>query len=161
LLKGATQLVNLYIDQTDKQTSKKGEACYMLYNLTPHSVDIYPETAFINLVKVNATTLVADSVEGKAVESLPSIGNLRIKTATLTVDMGLEFPTVKTEYGELEGLPPIDFKEEDILIVSLPTQSMCKAAGHPLAMQMATPYKVVRLASNTSTVLGCVGLSFQ
>jgi len=134
----------------------------MLYNLTPHSVDIFEESAFVNLNSINATTLVADGVvEENLILKLSSIGNLRIKTATLTVDMGLEFPTVKTEYGELEGLPPIDFKEEDILIVSLPTQSMCRAAQHPLSFQMATPYRVVRLKTNTSHVLGCMGLSFQ
>ena len=76
------------------------------------------------------------------------------------MNLGLGYPTVRTRYGELTGLD-ISITSEDILIVSLPTQSMAIASGHPLASQMASPYKVVRAKDNPSAVIGCLGLSFQ
>ena len=132
----------------------------MIINLTPHNVDVFNEVQFVNLERVNATTLIADSVEGNAILSLPSVGSIRITTSTIegaTID---SVPTVKTVYGEAVGIPE-NVTADDTLVVSLPAQSMAKAANHPLASQMASPYKVVRLRSNTSTVLGAMGLSFQ
>lgn len=135
----------------------------MIYNFTPHTISIYEHTQFVNLEKVNATTWVADRVEGEPLFSTPSVGSLRIASTVEIVNivnLGFKFDTVKTRYGELTGLD-ICLSSEDILIVSLPTQSMALASGHPLASQMASPYKVVRQKECTSTVLGCMGLSFQ
>ena len=133
----------------------------MIINLTPHNVDVFNEVQFINLERVNATTLIADGVNGDPVLSLPSSGSIRINTTTVEGDLinGI-IPTVKTVYGEAVGIPD-NVTNDDVLVVSLPAQSMAVAALHPLASQMASPYKVVRLRSNTSTVLGCMVLSFQ
>lgn len=131
-----------------------------IINLTPHNFDVYNESQFVNLEQVNPTTLIADSVEGDVILSLVSSGSIRIATTTVAGDVVDGIPTVKTVYGEAVGIPD-GITPDDVLVVSLPTQSMAKAADHPLASQMASPYKVVRLRSNTSTVLGAMGLSFQ
>ena len=131
-----------------------------IINLTPHSVDFYNESQFVNLEQTNPTTLVADSVEGAALLNLPSSGSIRIATSTVEGEPIDGIPTVKTVYGEAVGIPE-SIEPTDTLVVSLPAQSMAKAANHKLASQMASPYKVVRLRSNPSTVLGCMGLSFQ
>lgn len=131
-----------------------------IFNLCPHSFDLYEESQFLNLQQLNPTTWVADGVEGSPKLSISSSGSIRIATSTVEGKPVESIPTVKTEYGDAIGVPE-GVGENDILIVSLPAQSMAKAAGHPLAAQMGSPYKVVRLAQNTSTVLGCMGLSFQ
>jgi hypothetical protein len=130
-----------------------------IINLCPHSFDVYNESQFTNLEQTNATTWVADGVEGEAILSLPFINSVRIDTSTVEGIPVEGIPSVKTLYGEAIGLPNVT--AHDTLVVSLRTQSVAKAANHPLASQMATPYKVVRLKSNPSTVLGCMGLSFQ
>lgn len=132
----------------------------MIINLCPHKVDFYPEAAFQNLEQLNPTTWVADSVdESKLMQSFEASGTARISTKTVPANDVDGIPCVTTQYGELTGFPEIH--EGDVYIVSLPTQSMAKASGHPLASVMASPYKVVRLRSNTSNILGCMGLSFQ
>ena len=134
-----------------------------IINLTPHNVDVYEEEAFINLEKLNATTWAADGVDPDGlIASFPSSGNVRIQTATKELEPIFgSIPCVRTFYGELEGIDMVDIGDSSILIVSLPTQSMSLQSGHYLAPQMASPYRVVRNRSNTSLVLGCMGLSFQ
>ena len=132
----------------------------MLINLTPHSFEVYQEVQFLNLEQLNPTTWVADGVEGKPLVSLASSGSIRINTATLAWEPVEGIPAVRTVYGEVSGIPE-GITSEDTLIVSLPAQSMAKTAKLNLANQMASPHKVVRLRSNTSTVLGCMGISFQ
>lgn len=131
-----------------------------ILNLCQHSFDVYNESQFGGLEQTNPTTWVADSVEGEAILSLTSIGSIRIDTKTVEGEPVEGIPTVKTLYGEAVGIPD-NVSSTDILVVSLRTQTVAKAANHPLANQMASPYKVVRLRSNPSTVLGCMGLSFQ
>ncbi len=130
-----------------------------IINLCPHNFNVYAEEQFTNLEQTNATTWVADGVKGEAILSLASSGSIRIATTTVEGNPVQGIPTVKTVYGEIIGIP--DVNSDDVLVVSLPAQSMAKAANHPLAAQMGNPYRVVRLRSNTSTVLGCMGLSFQ
>ena len=131
-----------------------------LINLTPHSVEVYSEDQFIGLEQVNPTTWVANSVEGEPIASFPSVGCLRIQTQTVEGDV-LEggIPTVKTEYGELTGVPE-GLGENDLMIVSLPVQSMAKQADPLLASRMVAPYKVVRSTENGSIVLGCMGFTY-
>ncbi|MGL5061362.1 MAG: hypothetical protein ACRC62_15420 [Microcoleus sp.] len=128
-------------------------------NLTPHSVEVYAEIAFINLEQVNPTTWVADSIEGTAIMSIESSGSARISTSTVEAGVVDNVPMVATQYGEAMGIPA-DVAPGDLLIVSLPMQSMMKASNHALAGQAVAPYKVVRLRSNTSTVLGCMGFTY-
>jgi len=126
----------------------------------PHSFDVYNESQFVGLEAINPTTWVADSVEGSPIVSLPSSGSVRM--ATSTTPMGVDekgIATFKTVYGEPAGFPQ-DLVEGDVVIVSLPVVSMMHAANHPLAQYVASPYKAVRLKSNTSTVLGCMGYTF-
>ncbi len=130
-------------------------------NLTPHSIEVYPEAAFKNLEQTNPTTWIADSVDQNLLlESFASQGVARITTSVVPAGSIGTIPAVQTSYGELTGIP-VDVDPFDVLIVSLPTQSMAIASGNPLAKNMVSPYKVVRLRSNTSTVLGCMGLSYQ
>jgi hypothetical protein len=131
-----------------------------ILNLCQHSFDVYNESQFIGLEQTNPTTLIAEGVEGDAILSLPSVGSIRIATSTVEGEIINSIPTVKTQYGEAVGIPN-NVTNDDTLVVSLRTQSIAKAANHKLASQMASPYKVVRLRSNPSTVLGCMGLSFQ
>ena len=128
-------------------------------NLTPHAVQVFNEAQFVGLEQVNPTTWVADSVEGAAISDFESAGVLRISTETveqLPVD---GVPMVATKYGELTGVPE-GVMQNDRLIVSLPAKSMAVAAGHPLAGQMVSPYKVVRSRENGSLVLGCMGFTY-
>lgn len=128
--------------------------------LVPHSVDVYVESAFENLEQINPTTWVADLVYSEqAVAVFPSRGVARIATKTVEVGLIDTIPCVRTEYGEAVGIPS-EVAEEDILIVSLPMQSMMKASGHPLANRAVAPYKVVRDRADTSKVLGCMGFTF-
>ena len=131
-----------------------------IYNLTPHSIEIYNEGMFVNLQQVNATTWVADKVEGLPLQSFPSDGVARLATSTEVIQHPiLGGQIVKTQYGEITGLPE-NVQPEDYLIVSLPLQSGAKASGHPLAGQMICPYKVVRSRENGSMVLGAMGFTF-
>ncbi len=128
-------------------------------NLTPHSVQVYSESQFVNLEQTNPTTWIADSVEGDPIADYPSEGVARISTQTDVIESPLPGITVSTVYGEATGIPS-DLDGSEILIVSLPTQSMAKQEGLSLSTQMVAPYKVVRLRSNTSTVLGCMGFTY-
>lgn len=131
-----------------------------IYNLTPHSIEIYEEDQFVNLEKLNPTTWVADSVEGEPIQSYPSDGVARLATSVEAIQhpvLGGEI--VQTKYGEITGLPP-QVEPGDSMIVSLPLQSGAKAVVHPLAGQMVCPYKVVRSRQNGSVVLGAMGFTF-
>jgi len=129
-----------------------------IINLTPHSVEVYAPTQFVNLEQVNPTTWVADGVEGEPIGQYPSQGSARIETKTQEIP-GFEIPFVCTQYGAATGIPE-NVDEDDILIVSLPFKSMAVAANHSLISQMVSPYKVVRSRSNGSLVLGCMGFTF-
>jgi hypothetical protein len=132
-----------------------------IWNLTPHNIDIFHPSQFIDLVSKGPTVLNADGFEGSPIASYPSMGEARIATYTEVVTTNPEMgEVVTTRYGEATGIPE-GIESGDVIIVSLPMQSMAAAAGHPLAEQMASPYKVVRSAQNGSLVLGCMGLSFQ
>ena len=129
----------------------------MIRNFMPHSFDVYTQEQFVGLEQLNPTTWIADAVEGEAVISVPSEGSVRM--ATSTEELGVDsngVPVYKTVYGEASGLPN-DLVEGDVCIVSLPVVSMMNASGHPMAAFVASPYKAVRLRSNTSQVLGCMG----
>jgi hypothetical protein len=129
-------------------------------NLTPHSVEVYAEEAFEGLEQSNPTTWIASSVCSEPIAAFPSKGLARISVSTTeTASLPGGIPAVETTYGEATGIPA-DVEADDILIVSLPMQSMAKASGHPLANRMVAPYKVVRQRDNTSTVLGCMGFTF-
>lgn len=134
---------------------------YTFVNLTPHAIDVYSKDQFVNLEQSNPTTWIADSVTGAPTLLLPqpqSIARISVKTVDALISIpGVEM--VETQYGEITGLPA-EYTETTLFVVSLPTQSNAKAAGHPLANQMVAPYKVVRLRSNTSTILGCMGFTF-
>lgn len=129
-----------------------------ILNLTPHSIDVYAEGNFVNLEQVNPTTWTAEGIKGEAIASFPSVGSVRVQVKTVEADPLEGIPCVKSLYGEIEGVP--DCTNLDTLIVSLPSIAMAKAAGMPIASQMVAPYKVVRLASNTSQVLGCMGFTY-
>jgi hypothetical protein len=132
-----------------------------IINCTSHKITVFPAEAFSELEQINPTTWLADSVdESLAIASFaPGDKEARIATTTTDGEPIAGIPTVQTKYGELTGVPPIE--EGNYLIVSLPTQSMGRTSGHPLASQMMSPHKVVRLRSNSSTVLGCMGFTFQ
>lgn len=127
-------------------------------NLTPHSVQVFSESQFVNLEQVNPTTWVADSVEGTPLAEYKSEGLARISVSTEVIESELPGETVTTSYGEATGIPEVE--EGDVLIVSLPMKSMAVAANHPLASQMVSPYKVVRSRENGSVVLGCMGFTY-
>lgn len=129
----------------------------MIRNFMPHSYDVYKQEQFVNLEQTNPTTWIADGVQGEPIVSVPSEGNVRM--ATTTKELGIDahgVPAFSTEYGEPNGFPT-DIVEGDIVLVSLPTLSMMKASGHSLTAFVASPYNAVRLRSNTSQVLGCMG----
>ena len=129
-------------------------------NLTPHAVQVYKAEQFVNLEQVNPTTWVADSVEGSPIAEYESNGVARISTKTTTMPttiLGIEM--VRTEYGEATGIPETA-TAKDLIIVSLPMQSMAKASGHHLVDAMVAPYKVVRSRANGSVVLGCMGFTY-
>ena len=123
----------------------------------PHSFDVFAEGQFIELEKMPNGTLVADSVSGPSIVSLPSEGSIRMPTTTEYLGMGAnDIPSYKTVYGEPVGFPD-DLVEGDVVITSLPVVSNMNVSGHPMAAFVASPYNVVRLRSNTSMVLGCMG----
>ncbi len=130
----------------------------MIINLTPHSIEVYSESQFVNLEQTNPTTWIADSVDGEPIAAFPSMGSARIAVTTVEGNPIDGIPTVTTQYGELTGIPET-VVVDDVLIVSLPTKSMAEQSGNPLAKQMVTPYKVVRSRENGSLVLGCMGFS--
>jgi hypothetical protein len=127
-------------------------------NLTPHSVNVYREEQFRNLKQLNPTTWVADGVEGYSVE-YPSDGVARIDTDPKPVSSVLPGETVETIYGKATGIPE-GLQGDEVLIVSLPMQAMAQQAGLDSAGQMVAPYKVVRLSTNKSQVLGCMGFTY-
>lgn len=131
-----------------------------ILNLTPHPINVYSETSFINLEKTNPTTWLADGVEGEGLAIFETVGSVRIATKTVEQAPLGAIPVVATIYGVLEGVPKNAVLGEDTLIVSLPAQSMAKASGSEWADSMVSPYKVVRLRSNTSQVLGCMGFTY-
>lgn len=133
-------------------------------NLTDHKViRVFPESAFSGLEQKNATLFVADKVdESQLIVEYPKHGMIA-RIGISVEEAGFvdgKVPLVKTTYGKLEGVPS-NIKPNDTLFVSLPTASMSRSAGHPLADQMVSPYKVVRLRSDTQVVLGCMGFTRQ
>jgi hypothetical protein len=129
-----------------------------VFNLTPHDVNVYNQGQFIGLEQTNPTTWVADGVEGAPIALYPSNGVARIATKTVPFDLGMPGECVETSYGDANGIPD-EATAADVFIVSLPMQSMSHAAGHPLASNMVAPYKVVRLRTDGSKVLGCMGFT--
>jgi len=129
-------------------------------NLTPHDINVYDVSQFINLVNVKDNIWTADGVEGKSLLTIPEIGiSARINTVTKQINSIDGIPMYSTQYGDINDLPD-DIRGSDILICSLPTVINANASGHPLAKQMCSPFQVVRLSTNTSTVLGCTGFTF-
>ena len=130
-------------------------------NLTPHDILVFKKNQFVNLVEKNPTTWVADDVQGDAILSLPSMGSVRIATCITSLDDVHGIPVFATQYGELifTGIDQSNINSNDILIVSLPVVSNAKAAGYQIATQLVSPYQVVRLASDTSIILGCTGFT--
>jgi hypothetical protein len=129
------------------------------FNLTPHPISVFNTSQFVNLQQVNAMTWWADGVDGDPILALDSVGNARISVSTKIIGSvdGVEFHA--TTYGDIIGLPD-GIQPYDVLIVSLPTVSNAKASGHPLAEQMVSPFGVIRLASDTSIILGCQGFTY-
>lgn len=124
----------------------------------PHKFDVYASAQFINLELVKGT-YIADSVEGDPIFSAESEGSVRMPmTKEFLGKDDLGIPVYRTVYGEPEGFPT-DLVEGDVVITSLPVLSNMNASSHPMASFVASPSDVVRLRSNTSTVLGCMGYS--
>lgn len=132
----------------------------IVINLTPHSVQVYAEKQFINLEQINPTTWVADGVEGAPLAEYESKGVARISTETVRHEM-IDVPgeIVCTKYGAATGVPEV-LDGDEVLIVSLPMQSMARQAGINGCTQMVAPYKVVRSRANGSLVLGCMGFTY-
>ena len=128
-------------------------------NLTPHAVHVYEASQFVGLEQSNPTTWLADGVIGDPIAEYPSNGVARIATQTRPVQSFLPGETVETAYEQATGIPE-DLDGTEVLIVSLPMQSMARQAGLDSAGQMVAPYKVVRLRSNPSQVLGCMGFTY-
>lgn len=128
-------------------------------NLTPHSVDVYSQKQFQGLEQSNPTTWLADGVEGEPIAQYESSGVARISTSTQAIDSCLPGEVVSTSYGNASGIPD-GLDGTEALIVSLPMQSMAKQAGLNEADQMVAPYKVVRLKSKPSQVIGCMGFTY-
>lgn len=128
-------------------------------NLTPHSVEVYADDQFVGLEQSSPTTWVADGVEGDPIAAYRSQGVARISVVTESVQSILPGETVATTYGQATGIP-VDLDGTEVLIVSLPMQSMAKQAMLNEAGQMVAPYKVVRSKSNGSVVLGCMGFTY-
>ena len=125
-------------------------------NLTPHSVDVYPSTAFAGLERGSAESV----DQSMALLSIPSAGSLRIGTSTESLpELPGGIPVDRVVYSGLEGLPETVGKD-DILIVSMPAQSYAHGVGHELADRMVIPGGVVRQKGNGSVILGCTKLSY-
>jgi len=129
-------------------------------NLTPHSISVYNGSQFVNLVQINPTTWVADSVDGDPILSLDSAGVARIATSTKIIGNINKIDFYATTYGDIIGLPDDGFYPDDILIVSLPTVNNAKASKHHLAKQLVSPWGVIRLASDMNQILGCQGFTY-
>ena len=128
-------------------------------NLTDRPIQVFSESQFLGLEQVNATTWVADGLQGEPVAVFESAGVLRVSTETVEQHPINGVPMVATEYGELTGVPE-GVTQDDRLIVSRQAKSLAVSAGHPLASQMVSPYKVVRSRQNGSLVLGCMGFTY-
>ena len=128
-------------------------------NLTPHAIHVFSATQFVGLKQINQTTWVADGVEGSPVLEIQSSGCARISVQTEETVDGDGVIIAQSTYGDAVGIPA-DVSPDDVLVVSLPMQSMARASGYPLAAQMVAPYKVVRSASNGSIVLGAMGFTY-
>lgn len=129
-------------------------------NLTPHGIQVFKAEQFVNLEQVNPTTWVADGVEGSPIATHKSQGMARIAVTTVDIySPSLGGDIVESVYGDATGIPD-DLERDDILIVSLPMQSMARSADLPSARQMVAPYKVVRSRQNGSLVLGCMGFTY-
>ncbi len=128
-------------------------------NLTPHAVYVYDASQFEGLEQPNPTTWLADGVTGKPKAEYPSDGVARISTSTKPLNSSLPGEVVETAYGKASGLP-LNLDGTEALIVSLPMQSMARQAGLKASEKMVAPYKVVRLRSNPSQVLGCMGFTY-
>jgi hypothetical protein len=130
-----------------------------IINLTPHAVNVYPREAFAGLSQLNPTTWIAESVdETKEIKNFPSVGSCRISVEVVDSTPIEGIATVGTKYGNLHGIPET-VEDTDTLIVSLPTKMMAQASGHHRSSQMVSPHEVVRLATDTSAVLGCMGFA--
>ena len=136
-----------------------------LRNFTPHVINLIKKEDLVGLTQVNATTWVAEGfVEGGAPYlTIESEGEIRIDVTTVTREavrvVNYNIPAVNTKYGAISGLPFL-VAPEDLLIVSLPTQTNAAAAGLDIVDKLVTPFKVVRMKSNTSVILGALGVSF-
>ena len=130
-----------------------------IINLTPHSVQVYTPEQFVGLEQVNPTTWVADGVDGAPIAEYESAGVARIAVKTEKIHSDLPGETVTSVYGAATGLPT-NQKPGDVMIVSLPMQSMARQAEIPGAYRMVAPYKVVRSRANGSVVLGCMGFTY-
>ena len=128
-------------------------------NLTDRPIQVFSESQFLGLEQVNATTWVADGLQGEPVAVFESAGILWISAETVKQHPINGVPMVATEYGKLTGVPE-SVTQDDRLIVSRQAKSLALAAGHPLAGQMVSPYKVVRSRQNGSLVLGCMGFTY-
>ena len=130
-------------------------------NLTPHDITVFKEEQFEGLVQERPTVWKADKVCGESLLRIKSSGEVRIDTKTETLPSLGGVPMLKTEYGDLSGIPEdIEIEDQDVLIVSLPTKSNAQQSQHPLAGQMVSPYGVVRAKENGSLVLGCMGFTY-
>ena len=128
-------------------------------NLTPHAIHVYAVGQFKELEQSNPTTWLADSVEGSPIAEYPSDGVARISTSTQLIQSSLPGEVEETTYGEASGIP-VGLNGDEVLIVSLPMQSMAKQACLAEARQMVAPYKVVHNRANPSQVLGCMGFTY-
>ena len=122
--------------------------------------------AFQGLEQLNPSTWVAETCcAEQAISVFPSEGSARISVTTEDLGLGYgDIPMVATVYGEAIGIP--ECEDDDVLIVSLPMQSMMKASDHPRSGQCVSPYKVVRNKVDLggkvvagSTCYGCMGFT--
>lgn len=102
----------------------------MILNATPHDVNLFIE---YNNGEVDIITFEPD---------------LLVRVAALTVPAGncQGYPLTKTEYGEVEGLPP--FKEGTYYIVSSLVKSAC-----PNRADLLVPNELVR--DEQGKIVGC------
>ena len=92
-----------------------------IINLTPHSVEVYLESQFVNLEQANPTTWFADEVVGDPLGHYPSEGVARMVVTTAVVKSSvIPGEVVKTVYGDPIGIP--EDRGWDYLFRSLPMQ---------------------------------------
>lgn len=119
-------------------------------NLTPDPIRVFKPEQFRGLDLTDPENMTADGVQGDPILDLPSgWPEATIATSPVEVDPIEGIPIVEIAYGEDIGLPE-NVNQDDVLIVSLPMQSMAMLTGHPNAWQMVSPYKVVRSRENGS-----------